>query len=319
MPFKETTKGYTLYTISNDINDKLYIGMTKRPRTRWAQHLREAINGKKSYPIHRAIAKHGHEKFHFDIMEEGLTRVEACHKEIRLIAAYNTRDSKFGYNLAIGGSRVYSELSPEHKIKIGNTSRGRKHTEENKELSRQRTKRLWEEGVFNNINYSAVSGRKPRPIYCHQNGKIYSRMKELLQDLGFTGVSAKEHIYQHLKGAIRYYKKYTFSFADLLNTPEDIKRLSKVWKKKQDEKYKEKSSAKIKKMWTDGVFDNCSFGGGRKAKEVKCLNTGQTFKDVKVMAKELGYSPTAIYSSLRLGTPHHSGLTFTYTQDNKAA
>lgn len=319
MPYNEKTTGYTIYTISNDVNDKLYVGLTQYPHRRWLAHLAESRRGVHKYPIYNAMRKYGADKFHMDIIETGLSRIEANHLEVRLIALFNARDPKFGYNLAIGGSRIYREWSEEMKIKIGLAGRGRKMPEGYGARQSERVRQRWKDGIYSHCNYSENSGRKPRPLYCHQNGKTYPKMEELLKDLNLTAQGARERVYQQLSGHIKHVKKYTFSYAELLNTPEDIERLSKVWERKRiSDKHREERAAITKRQWESGVYDNCNFIG-KAAKAVKCNETGKEYKSVPEMAKELGYSPTAIYLHLRTGSKHHSGLTFTYLKDNNKA
>jgi group I intron endonuclease len=59
---------YCIYFVTNTVNDKMYIGMTKHPDKRWREHVKDAITLKSKRPICRAIRKYGADKFAFDIM-----------------------------------------------------------------------------------------------------------------------------------------------------------------------------------------------------------------------------------------------------------
>lgn len=56
---------FYLYTIVNSINDKIYVGITKNPKYRWAQHLSERSNCTK---LKRALVKYGPENFRMEII-----------------------------------------------------------------------------------------------------------------------------------------------------------------------------------------------------------------------------------------------------------
>jgi group I intron endonuclease len=63
-----------IYKITNNINEKFYIGFTsqKNPKWRFNQHLSTARSKKKNnQPIIKAIRKYGEENFSFEIILEG--------------------------------------------------------------------------------------------------------------------------------------------------------------------------------------------------------------------------------------------------------
>lgn len=106
-------------------NKKSYVGITnQRPERRW----RKGEGYKYNTRMFRAIKKFGWDNIKHIILANGLTLEEASLMEIRLIAEQNLMDSRYGYNLASGGS--HPEHSEATKRKIGIRSKGRKHTEE---------------------------------------------------------------------------------------------------------------------------------------------------------------------------------------------
>ena len=60
-----------IYKITNQINNKVYVGQTiqKNPTMRWYAHLADARNGKKSY-LYDSIRKYGKENFSWEIIQE---------------------------------------------------------------------------------------------------------------------------------------------------------------------------------------------------------------------------------------------------------
>ena len=102
-------KNYTIYKISNTVNDKLYIGQTHRSiNHRFSEHCKPSRN--KLSIITKAICKYGRDKFKIEVLEETLFPVE---KEEFYIKKFNTI-SPNGYNLEIKGSVViYSQKTLE--------------------------------------------------------------------------------------------------------------------------------------------------------------------------------------------------------------
>lgn len=88
---------YYLYQITNNINNKIYIGITNDYKKRWSNHC-----CKTGTVISNAIHKYGKENFSFEILKEGLTPEEASELEILTIQSKNSRVPN-GYNVAFGG------------------------------------------------------------------------------------------------------------------------------------------------------------------------------------------------------------------------
>lgn len=95
-----------IYSITNRVNGKRYIGCTFRPiAKRWDEHARAAARGS-AYAIHGAIRKYGKENFSVEVIET----VRGSHKElmateVACIVMYNTL-TPGGYNLTPGGDGV---------------------------------------------------------------------------------------------------------------------------------------------------------------------------------------------------------------------
>lgn len=96
--------GY-IYKITNDINDKVYIGQTSkcRPNDRWSQHKSDSKNLREEdhSALHLAMHKYGVEKFHFEILEEADISL-LDEREIYWISFYNSKVPN-GYNISEGG------------------------------------------------------------------------------------------------------------------------------------------------------------------------------------------------------------------------
>lgn len=91
---------YCLYVHTNLINNKKYVGVTKRePRKRWD-------NGHGYYSnkeFYNDILKYGWDNFTHEILLENLSKDEASEMERKYIKEYSSNKKKYGYNHTTGG------------------------------------------------------------------------------------------------------------------------------------------------------------------------------------------------------------------------
>lgn len=91
-----------IYIITNDINDKVYIGQTtKTLENRIMTHHNSMISGVNTH-IYNAMRKYGWDKFHFREIATAESQEDLDYLEQYYIAKYNS--VKNGYNMAFGGS-----------------------------------------------------------------------------------------------------------------------------------------------------------------------------------------------------------------------
>ena len=151
---------YSIYRITNLINNKVYIGWTSRiPSLRFNQH-----KSCKTSAIGMAIQKYNKENFIFEIIYQSKDLEHSRFMESQFIKEYNSlaeESGGWGYNLHFGGNgnitsdstkRKQSQshknkiLSEEHKLKISQAGRKRTQSEESKLKLSQSRKRLISEG-----------------------------------------------------------------------------------------------------------------------------------------------------------------------------
>lgn len=89
-----------IYIIKNKINNKVYIGKSQDIERRFREHI---IGRKTAVLLARAIKKYGLENFEFSIIEE-CPKDMLANREEYYIDLYRSRDRKYGYNIAKGGS-----------------------------------------------------------------------------------------------------------------------------------------------------------------------------------------------------------------------
>jgi group I intron endonuclease len=108
-------KIYYLYKITNQINEKKYIGQSIAPKQRWYDHKQASNNPK--VPIQFAIKKYGQENFEFEVIACCKSQDDANLVETQLVKQYDSFISNCkGYNATYGGSNA--PKSEEWKAKM---------------------------------------------------------------------------------------------------------------------------------------------------------------------------------------------------------
>ena len=90
------------YKYTNLIDWKAYVGQTRFPGRRIAQH-RAA---KDDSVFHQAIRRHGIENFQYEPLQNCSSRAELNRSEIENIRWFRTDEEKFGYNQTTGGNHA---------------------------------------------------------------------------------------------------------------------------------------------------------------------------------------------------------------------
>lgn len=92
-----------IYKFTNLVNNKIYIGQTrKRFRDRLSDHIWQ-MNNKPCY-FHKALQKYGLSNFDIEILEHCENILDLNNLEIYWIDYYNSTNRDLGYNLTKGGS-----------------------------------------------------------------------------------------------------------------------------------------------------------------------------------------------------------------------
>ena len=95
---------YFIYKITNNINNKIYIGYTSNsPHKRWNAHKVRSKKIKDCPYLHNAMNYYGVDNFSFCVLTEHNTVREALDKEIELIEEFRSRNPNIGYNISKGG------------------------------------------------------------------------------------------------------------------------------------------------------------------------------------------------------------------------
>lgn len=96
----ENLEKYTVYKITNQINNKSYIGSSIHVERRWREHKNSAFNSNSPcyhYPLYKAFRKYGIENFSFEILKDNFSSFEDMRDyEKDMIIFYNSCNE--GYN-----------------------------------------------------------------------------------------------------------------------------------------------------------------------------------------------------------------------------
>lgn len=112
-------KGY-IYTITNTINHKVYVGQTTDYKRRWREHINCAkSNSGKSHKLYNAMHKYGVEMFDFLVIAEVYSftvydlKSRLNELELYYIDYYNSIE--YGYNLTQGGDAITTTVDTIYK------------------------------------------------------------------------------------------------------------------------------------------------------------------------------------------------------------
>lgn len=203
-----------IYKITNQVNNKIYIGQSKRIKERWQEHLRSGQPEKYSIkerdskvPIHLAMQKYGVENFKFEIIEECLEE-ELNDKERYWISYYNSNNKEKGYNLTIGGQENFAlkgEFHSQAKLTQRDVDQIKFLLKENKKSYTEILKLypFITKGTISNINngknWKDNSEKYPlRPAYFGSQGtknstaKLNEKMVMEIRELYSKGISIEK-------------------------------------------------------------------------------------------------------------------------------
>lgn len=195
------SESYFVYKHTTPSN-KVYIGITMQtPEKRWKRGLGYQ---KQQSLFYNAIRKYGWDNIQHEILYKGLSKEEACRKEIELIAEYKSNDRRFGYNILEGGK------SPKQPPEA-NISRSEK------------VKERWASAEYKERLSSAMKGVKRSPESCENIRKA--------QKQRFEDPSQRRKISEIQSGKTRSdeaKRKTSESLKKFYSNPENRKMLAEI-------------------------------------------------------------------------------------------
>lgn len=167
---------YKLYCLTNKINGKQYIGITKQNvKTRW----RKGTGYKPNTRINKAILKYGWDNFMKEILFDNLSQEEAIRLEKEYISLLDTINN--GYNVQEGGlGGANGEITDELRKKLSNSHKGL-HCSPKTEFKK---------GDRSKAHFQIM-----KPVYCVELDRIFDCIADAEKELNLS-----HHIHDCLKG-----------------------------------------------------------------------------------------------------------------------
>jgi group I intron endonuclease len=200
-----------IYTITNTINNKKYVGISSKLQKRWKAHA-GGSNG--CTVLKSAISKYGIEKFKFEHIADAFTWKNACSIEKELIQEMNTK-SPNGYNLTLGGDGTFGYRHTEEEKKRRSERCPTRNPEIIKLIAdKQRGVARPQTAGKNNAMYGRTGTKSHMLKHIILATNIHTGKKTILAgakeiaDAGFN----RGHVYSCAKNKRKTHKNYTFKF-----------------------------------------------------------------------------------------------------------
>ena len=108
-----------IYKITNQINNKVYIGLTTCSlEYRWSRHITESKNTNNTKHLYKAMRKYGIENFTIEEIDNTDDFKELGKLERSYIRKYDSTNPKVGYNLTHGGESNQYDGNPSAKMTV---------------------------------------------------------------------------------------------------------------------------------------------------------------------------------------------------------
>ena len=229
-----------IYSITNLINNKRYIGISQNYEDRKRVHLWALKNNKhKNEKLQNSVNKYGLDNFKFEILKKVETdnRIEALKIENYYIKKYDSYNNGYNKSLGFEGStllKISEETKEKHrmmminnkiwlnrkhteeaKIKIGNAHRGKKLSDKTKQKlsDAKKGKFKGKDNPFFNKKHTEETKEKLRktngnPIICIETDEEFQSINQCAKKMNLD----RKAIERVLKGVYKQTKGYTFKY-----------------------------------------------------------------------------------------------------------
>lgn len=189
-----------LYTITNQVNGKQYIGISINPARRWIEH--KCDHGSKL--VYQAIKKYGIKNLKFDVLYEGCED-DIKQLEITLIAKHGTIAPN-GYNLTEGGEGSTGwKHSAKTRQRMRKTRKGKKNGMYGKKHSRETKKKISaiaqgrKNPTRSRLNEAYKGSSNPRARKVLINKEKYDCIKDAAEALEMNPGSLRQRLSRYNK------------------------------------------------------------------------------------------------------------------------
>ena len=271
-----------IYKITNNLNQKSYIGQSIDILTRWKQHIYEANHNRLNNTIYQAIRKYGIDNFTFSVLEE-CQKEQLNEQERYWITYYNTYNN--GYNSTPGGQYEDSWVFDPELIK-----------------------QMWDEGYCNKQiceilgcnhqtvanrlkgykDYNKDTSRKRGVLYYHIKIKTINSVS-LAEEYCYS--SAQKNIFINSQVPIYQYSllgDYIASYPSYAAAARGIGLEAKLANNIRNCIYKENQHTAYGYQWSLNKVEKLSLASVKGSKAVQCLETGKIYLNSTLAAIEVG-------------------------------
>jgi hypothetical protein len=194
-------KNLIIYTITNKVNGKVYVGQSRQGLARRkGEHIHRFNLGERDHKLYRAIRKYGLKNFVFEVICCALKPEHLDALEIEFIEKFNSY--RRGYNMTCGGDSV----SDETRAKLSAIHKGRKITWYDKVVESRKRRRA-EAGPFKrNIVGGKCSNSKSYLIrFPDSSERVVRGLRQFCRENGLS----HNLLLATLNGAQRHHKNFT--------------------------------------------------------------------------------------------------------------
>lgn len=162
-----------IYLITNNINNKKYVGQTTRGFINRYNEYKLQAKCCNPYVL-KSIKKYGIENFNFKIIDTAQTLHELNYKEIKYISTYNTTNRNLGYNIEFGGTNSNSN---EETIQLLHSQR--KNIKQSDEWIKKRVEKIAKPVVKLDLNNNVLETHPSLAEAGKNNSNKFSHQKIL--------------------------------------------------------------------------------------------------------------------------------------------
>ena len=170
-------KNYHLYIITNKVNDKKYVGITKMGYLeRWKRHTMLTNKGSNHLTIlYNAMRKYGIDNFKIDFICEGDSWKNLCDMEKSMIRQWNTyvgKDDSWGYNGTEGGDGTSGYVYTKEQL---DARKKRGLTEEHKQNISKNNARYWQDKNHSDATITKIKEKRALQVCSDETREKYRR------------------------------------------------------------------------------------------------------------------------------------------------
>lgn len=216
-----------IYKITNNINGKVYIGLTTTDiKRRWNHHktvARNAIKNDHNHPLYNSMLKYGIENFKIEEIDSSEDFKKLGELERKYIKEYKSSDRKFGYNITMGGESNQLDANPRAKLTVEDVKNIRKIYNECK-IGCKEAWGLYSdkisfsafEKIYEGITWKSIMSE----VYTDKNKLEHKKMTANRGEKNGNSILSDEKVYEIRKYYVNHtlrecYDKYGAKFSDI--------------------------------------------------------------------------------------------------------